>query len=84
MPAESGGILMGAHFWEVPFALMLSLGRWDNAPSRFQCAPGAGQVRTYMKRDLNYNLSGNEVYYTACSLLVTFKIRGVNFIARKI
>ena len=27
----------------------------------------------YMKRDLNYNLSGNEVYYTACSLLVMLK-----------
>ena len=27
-------------------------------------------VRYYMKRELNINLSGNEVYCTACSLLV--------------
>ena len=25
---------------------------------------------SYKKRELNQNLSGNEVYYTACSLLV--------------
>ena len=34
-----------------------------------------------MKRELNQNLSGNEVYYTACSLLVMLRIRVVNFIA---
>ena len=29
--------------------------------------------KSYMKRELNRNLPGNEVYHTACSLLVIFK-----------
>ena len=30
-------------------------------------------LRCYMERELNENLCGNEVYYTACSLLVILK-----------
>ena len=33
--------------------------------------PYTERLRTYMKRKLNENLSGNEVYYTACALLGT-------------
>ena len=32
------------------------------------------RARFYMKRELNSNLSSNEVYYTACSLLVILQI----------
>ena len=32
-----------------------------------------GEVCPYMQRGLNSNLSGNEVYYTACSLSVILK-----------
>ena len=31
-------------------------------------------IRFYMKREINQNLSGNEVSHTACSLLVILKI----------
>ena len=37
-----------------------------------------------MKRELSSNLSGNEVYYTAYSLLVILEIRVVNFIAKRV
>ena len=37
------------------------------------CATPTSQPRIYMRRGLDRNTSGNEVYYIACSLLVTLK-----------
>ena len=48
-----------------------------------EAGPPSYHARSYMKRLLIQNVSGNEVYYTACSLLVVLNDRAVNFIARK-
>jgi len=39
---------------------------------------------SYMKRELNWNLSGNKLHHTACSLLVISKNSCSKFIARKV
>ena len=40
------------------------------ARARGVCHLPAEERQCYMKRELNQNLSGNKIYYTACSLLV--------------
>ena len=44
--------------------------------------PDAGLIS--YEKSFNVKLSGNEIYYTACSLLVMFKKCVVNFITRKV
>jgi hypothetical protein len=53
----------------------------DLAKSAF-LSPMRQQVLSYMKRLSISKFSGNEGYFTVRSLLVMFKIRVVNFIAR--
>jgi hypothetical protein len=40
---------------------------WDDAGAVLALFFSAIKHQSYMKRELNQTLSGNEVYYTACS-----------------
>jgi len=62
-----------ARFFHGARARFYDLKAWDG---KYTGPPYTERLRSCMKRKLNENLSGDEVYNTACSLLVTLKNSG--------